>query len=62
MVIIAAVSGRISAGYFALVLLYLLLASFLPWLMVPIGVVVIIFQLFGSGDNKVSAWLSSFKA
>lgn len=61
MVIIASISGRISAGYFALVLLYLLLASFLPWLMVPIGVVIVLYQVFGTGENKIAEWVSSFK-
>lgn len=60
MVVLAVISGKISAGYFALVILYLVLAALLPAVFVPVGVVIVLAEiLFGGTGNSVGAWLSS---
>ena len=59
MFVLALVNGKLTAGYFALVLLYLLLASFVPWLMVPVGAVIILAELLQK-DSKLASWIGSF--
>lgn len=58
MVLIAAVDRKLKPGYFALVLLYLILAAILPWLFVPIGVVIVLGEIFLQGTT-VPDWISN---
>jgi hypothetical protein len=58
MVVIAAINKHATAGLFALVLLYLLLAALLPWLMVPVGIALVLVEILSSGN--IIAWIQSF--
>ena len=60
LVTIAALNRHFSVGYLALVILYLILASFVPWLMVPLGIVIVIVEVLDS-KGGIFGWIASFK-
>lgn len=51
-------NGKPSPGWFALVLLYLVMAAILPQVMVPVGIAVVIAMLVGTpAGQKAADWL-----
>ena len=51
-------NGRPSAGWLALIVLYLVLAAILPGVMVPVGIAIVIAMLVGTPTGQKAAdWL-----
>lgn len=51
-------NGRPSVGWFALIVLYLVLAAILPSIMVPVGIAIVVAMLLGTpAGGKTAAWL-----
>ena len=61
LVAFALLNGALAAKQMFLIVFYLLLASVFPWLMVPLGVVAIMYQLaVGGVASKIAAFAGNF--
>lgn len=50
--------GQLGAQRIMLLVFYLLLAAIVPWLMVPLGVILVLWDLLNT--NQLSSWIKSF--
>lgn len=56
--LVTALAGQFTAGRLALLLLYLVLASLVPVVMVPLGIALLLVEVLNNG-GPITAWLSS---
>lgn len=61
LVAFALLNKQLGAERIFLIVLYLLLATVFPWLMVPVGVVAIIWQMYNTSlSGQIASWAKGF--
>lgn len=57
---LALLNKKLGPSEIFVLMLYLLLAAVFPWLMVPIGVIAILWQLYSGGATKIAGFFQNF--